>query len=86
MDEVKVIEVIYCTKKRAGEGVKLDPIRIVTEIFDLDGSLIAENDPSKVFTKKDMANFALFVAHNREFATTDIVELFEQWRKNLTRP
>ena len=46
-DECKVIEVIVCTKKRRGEGVKGDPIRIITEVFTRDGQLIAEDDPKK---------------------------------------
>jgi len=79
MDEIKVISVIYCTKKRAGDGVELDPIRCVTEIFSFDGELIADHDPAMVFTKKDMANFALFVAKS-EWTTTDILELFKQWK------
>ncbi len=43
MDEVRQIEVIICTKKR--RGVSPDPIRIITEVFTLDGKLIAEYDP-----------------------------------------
>lgn len=81
MDEVKVIKVIYCTKQRKGKGVSLDPIRCVTEIFDLKGNLIAENDVAKVFTMKDMADFALFVTKS-EHLTTDILTLFEDWKIN----
>lgn len=79
MDEVKVIEVIYCTKKRNGKGVELDPIRCVTEIFDFEGKLIAENDPAKIFTQKEMASFALFVA-KADWTKIDILELFRQWK------
>jgi len=81
MDQTKVISVIYCTKKRAGTGVKLDPIRQVTEIFSFDGQLIADHDPDMIFTKKDMANFALFVAKS-DWTKTDILELFNQWKSN----
>lgn len=45
IDNVKVMQVIVCTKKRRGKGVTDDPIRMITEIFTLDGDLIAEHDP-----------------------------------------
>jgi len=53
-DEVKVIQVIYCSKKRKGQGIVFDPIRIIEEIFDLDGNLIFDYDPEKRFTEKDL--------------------------------
>ena len=46
MDEVYVKDMIVCTKMRRGSGQrKHSPIRVVKEIFDLDGEKIAENDP-----------------------------------------
>ncbi len=45
MDKVKVSELIICTKGRRGKGDnKLSPVRVLTEVFDFDGELIAEND------------------------------------------
>lgn len=82
MDEVKVIKAIYCTKQRRGKGVALDPIRCVTEIFDLKGNLIAENDSAKIFTMKDMANFTRFVVKSEEYFKKDIFALFEEWKLN----
>ena len=62
MDEVKLMQVIYCTKKRAGKGAtEFDPIRVVTEIFTTDGKLIAENDPEIIYTKKDLRDFYFYV-------------------------
>ena len=46
MDTVKQVEVIICTKKRRGTGGTSDPIRVITEVFTLDGELIAEYDPN----------------------------------------
>ncbi len=43
MDEVKVIEVIFCTKQRRGDGI-ITPVRVVTEIFSTAGNLMATND------------------------------------------
>lgn len=49
MDTVKVKEFIICTKTRRGKGVSpLSPVRIITEVFDFDGNLIAENDPHNI--------------------------------------
>jgi hypothetical protein len=57
MDEVKVIQVIFCTKKRTGKGVQFDPIRVVKEIFDLDGNLIMDSDSRRIFTIQDLVEF-----------------------------
>ena len=37
--------VIIATIKRRGKGTEDDPIRIITQVFDLKGNLIAETDP-----------------------------------------
>lgn len=44
MDRVFVAEVIISTKKRRGNGID-DPIRVITEVFTKEGTLIAEHDP-----------------------------------------
>lgn len=44
MDIVKNQEVIICTKERRGNGTD-SPIRVITEVFDKDGNLIADSDP-----------------------------------------
>lgn len=38
-------DVIITTILRRGEGVESDPIRIITQVFSMDGKLIAEYDP-----------------------------------------
>lgn len=45
MDSVICKELIVSTIKRRGEGVEGSPIRIITEVFEKDGTLIAEYDP-----------------------------------------
>jgi hypothetical protein len=44
MKEVEVKEVVITTLARAGKGVQGDPIRKVIQIWEKDGSLIAERD------------------------------------------
>lgn len=78
MDTVKVINVIFCDKLRRGKGVESDPVRCVTEIFDFGGNLIAENDPEKIYTQKDLAGFALFVA-NSDWKNIPIADLLKRY-------
>lgn len=44
IDVVKVDQLIICTKERRGNGKDI-PVRIITEVFNFSGDLIAENDP-----------------------------------------
>jgi len=50
MDEVKLIEAIYCSKERRGKGVEFSPIRVINQIYNKDGSLIMESDPEVKYT------------------------------------
>ena len=45
MDTVEQITVIKTTLLRRGEGIKEDPVRIITQYWSLDGELLAEVDP-----------------------------------------
>ena len=44
MDTVKIVEFIETTLMRRGKGVDNDPIRIVTQYWDLEGNLRFEVD------------------------------------------
>lgn len=43
-DSARVIEVIE-TKALKGQGTKENPVRIVTQYWDLQGDLLSEKDP-----------------------------------------
>lgn len=45
MDTVELKVVIITMIRRRGKGVKDDPTRVITEIWDLDGNKITEMDP-----------------------------------------
>lgn len=45
MDTIITETVIICTKERRGNGIHSDPIRVITEIYSMDGKKIAEVDP-----------------------------------------
>lgn len=47
MDTVRIMQVIETTNARRGEGVEGDPIRVLTQYWDMEGRLLAEVDPLK---------------------------------------
>ncbi len=44
MDEAKLMQLVVTNILRRGKGEESDPIRLVTQIFLLDGTLVAEVD------------------------------------------
>lgn len=59
MDTVLCKELIVSTIARRGKGVKHDPVRIITQVFEKDGNLIAEHDPTPgTFVAWDLIRFA----------------------------
>lgn len=44
MDTVKLIQVIETTNARRGNGID-DPIRVITQYWSMDGTLLWEIDP-----------------------------------------
>lgn len=62
MDTVICKEVVITTLKRRGSGIEHSPIRVITEVYEKDGTLIAEHDPSpETFTQMDLLHFARWV-------------------------
>lgn len=45
MKDVQCREVIISRIRRRGKGIEGDPIRVITEVFEKDGTKIAEYDP-----------------------------------------
>jgi hypothetical protein len=45
MDMVRVVPVIITTTERWGKGTKESPVRVITQIYTLEGELIAYKDP-----------------------------------------
>lgn len=62
MDTVICKEVVITTLKRRGSGIEHSPIRVITEVYEKDGTLIAEHDPSpETFAQIDLLHFARWV-------------------------
>ncbi len=74
MDEVKVKKVIYSSKARRGSGTAADPVRVIEEIFELDGNLIMECDPECKFNKMDLYSFYVYLLRT-EASGNKLVEM-----------
>jgi hypothetical protein len=62
MDTVICKEVVITTLKRRGSGIEHSPIRVITEVYEKDGTKIAEYDPSpETFAQMDLLHFARWV-------------------------
>jgi hypothetical protein len=57
MDTVAVRQLIVCTKSKRGNGSVHSPIRIITEVCDFDGNLIAEDDPMGGISPESILEF-----------------------------
>jgi hypothetical protein len=62
MDTVICKEVVIATLKRRGSGIEHSPIRVITEVYEKDGTLIAEYDPRPdTFAQMDLLHFARWI-------------------------
>lgn len=65
MDTVICKELIVATLTRRGKGEKYSPIRIITQVFEKDGTLVAEHDPvDETFCTMDLVHFARWCITN----------------------
>ena len=65
MDTVICKELIVATLTRRGKGVEHSPIRIITQVFEKDGTLVAEHDPvDETFCTMDLVDFARWCITN----------------------
>lgn len=72
IDTVKVEQLIICTKERRGDGKNI-PVRIITEVFDFDGNLIAEKD-SFSFSIESIIDFIQYRFPEKEKEVKEWVE------------
>lgn len=89
MDEVKLIQAIYCSKKRVGLGADLSPMTICVEIFDIDGTLLAQNNPLLKYTDRDLFDFFNFLGEmqdNFKDYSKSFAEFLKLWEKRKNEP
>jgi hypothetical protein len=71
---------VVCSKKgEIGEGTDLDPIREIGQVHFLSDDVIIELDHLKIFTRKDLADFADYVLKN-DHENFTYYELYLGWR------
>lgn len=84
MDTVFCKEVIISTIKRRGLGTELSPVRIITEVYEKDGTLIAEKDPCpEIYTTTDLIHFARQCASESKEQADINIRTVENWSANL---
>ena len=82
-------EVIITDLKTRGTGNVDNPIRNIIQVYDKDGTLIAEHDPSpaKEFVKMDLVHFGRWLMENRKKVNWKPNEITNQqvdnWLKTL---
>lgn len=81
---VKVIQVIISDLLTRGTGKAPDAIRRVTQVYDFDGKLIAENDPVKIFSPENVITFGMLAVKHCKSAI-DVQNLFEDWSKKYEK-
>ena len=58
MDTVICKELIVTTLTRRGKGTENNPIRVITQVFEKDGTFVAEHDPfDEKFAATDLVHF-----------------------------
>lgn len=65
MNRIECKEVIVSRLSTRGKGVKHSPIRTITQVFEKDGTLIAESDPApETFALFDLIHFCEWARSN----------------------
>lgn len=80
MDTVICKELIVATLTRRGRGVKHSPVRVITQVFEKDGTLVAEHDPvNETFGVKDLFDFAKWVNAKGYYPNKLNTAIFDEW-------
>lgn len=84
MNTVICKEVVIATLRRRGSGKDHSPIRVITEVYEKDGTLIAEHDPApETFTAMDLVHFARWVKAKEWDADKIGAEVVNKWLDSI---
>lgn len=73
-----VKEVIVSNLTRRGAGTRMSPVRVITQVFEKDGTLIAEKDSfNDDFTQMDLVHFAQWCIRKKK--TAPVFNDVEKW-------
>lgn len=76
-DEAKIIQVIR-TKALVGAGSETDPCGIVTQYWDFDGKLLAEDDPKMELDTETTHAYKKVLGHLLDKYQKQILELYSR--------
>ena len=80
MKQVECRELIVSRITRRGKGTDHDPIRVITEVFEKNGTKIAEHDPDPAtFQLFDLIHFARWIQKKDFDASKADTDLVEKW-------
>jgi len=83
MDTVICKEVVITTLTRRGKGTEYSPIRVITQVFEKNGDLIAENDPyDEYYTDMDLVHFARWCVDNENTLSISPSDI-TKWRNSI---
>lgn len=84
MDTVECKELIVTTLSRRGKGIKHDPVRVVMQVFEKNGTLVAEYDPRPgLFNQMDLVNYSKWLVRNE--ITTPSISHVHEWLDSLEK-
>ncbi len=87
MDTVICKELIVATVERRGKGTQHSPIRIITKVYEKDGTEIAENDPSpETFAPLDLVHFAGYVLDKKIKYEQVTINTVHDWLDSIKNP
>ncbi len=80
MANVSVEELVITRLTRRGNG-KSTPIRIVTEVYTKDGTLVADHDPDFTYSLEQLEKLIEYARKNIPLLTEDPALLLQDWIK-----
>jgi hypothetical protein len=84
MNEVICKEVVITSLLRRGKGEMYSPIRCITQIWEKDGTLIAENDPNPdSFQEWHLISFCRWMKNNNHNPDNTSDFLIKSWLKDV---
>ena len=77
--DICIKDVIWCEKEKRGTEIdRSSPIRIITQIYDNNGELIAEKDPCGGYSIETIVEFSKWLIVNWD-KNESVVNLFVRW-------
>ena len=79
-------EVVITTLAKRGSGRPMDPVRNITQVWDADGGLIAENNPVKPPRFSQMLTFASWCRFQNLTDSDITMDVLQEWFATGDKP